>query len=103
MLARTGPLASRIDEHTIDSRLLAGNPLGDPHPRPLWVQLPPGYVDAWTAYGGSQFVDSPGTGAYHYYLCDEVVPFVDARYRTPADREHRLAADSPSCRSAVLK
>ncbi len=31
------------------------------------------YVDAWTAYGGSQFVDSPGTGAYHSYLCDEVV------------------------------
>jgi len=36
------------------------------------------YVDAWTAYGGSQFVDSPGTGAYHSYLCEEVVPWVDA-------------------------
>jgi hypothetical protein len=36
------------------------------------------YVDAWTAYGGSQFVDSPGTGRYHMYLCDEIVPFVDA-------------------------
>ena len=23
------------------------------------------FVDAWTTYGGSQFVDSPGTGAYH--------------------------------------
>ena len=33
----------------------------------------------------SQFVDSPGTGAYHSYLCDEVVPFVDARYRTMAE------------------
>jgi len=42
------------------------------------------YVDAWTAYGGSQFVDSPGTGRYHSYLCDEVVPWVDARYRTLA-------------------
>src|SRR3954465_9739938 len=31
-------------------------------------------VDAWTSYGGSQFVDSPGTGRYHSYLCDEVVP-----------------------------
>jgi S-formylglutathione hydrolase FrmB len=40
------------------------------------------YVDAWTAYGGSQYVDSPGTGNYHSYLCDDVVPFVDARYRT---------------------
>jgi Putative esterase len=47
------------------------------------------YVDAWTAYGGSQFVDSPGTGRYHSYLCEEVVPFVDARYRTLADRESR--------------
>jgi S-formylglutathione hydrolase FrmB len=47
------------------------------------------YVDAWTAYGGSQFVDSVGTGRYHSYLCDEVVPWVDAHYRTlpvPASR-----------------
>jgi hypothetical protein len=47
------------------------------------------YVDAWTAYGGSQFVDSPGTGRYHSYLCDEVVPWVDQRYRTLADAGHR--------------
>ena len=47
------------------------------------------YVDAWTAYGGSQFVDSVGTGRYHSYLCDEVVPWVDERFRTiaaPASR-----------------
>lgn len=47
------------------------------------------YVDAWTAYGGSQFVDSPGTGKYHTYLCDEVVPFVDSRYRTAPAPAHR--------------
>ncbi|MEP7022646.1 MAG: alpha/beta hydrolase-fold protein [Actinomycetota bacterium] len=47
------------------------------------------YVDAWTAYGGSQFVDSHGTGRYHSYLCDEVVPWVDARYRTLPDAAHR--------------
>ena len=29
-------------------------------------------VDAWTSYGGSQFIDSPGTGRYGEYLCDEV-------------------------------
>jgi hypothetical protein len=46
-------------------------------------------VDAWTTYGGSQFVDSPGTGRYHSYLCEEVVPWVDARYRTRADAAHR--------------
>jgi S-formylglutathione hydrolase FrmB len=55
-------------------------------------QAPPAivvYVDAWTAYGGSQFVDSPGTGRYHSYLCNEVVPWVDGRYRTVADAAHR--------------
>lgn len=44
------------------------------------------FVDAWTAYGGSQFVDSRGTGRYHSYLCEEVVPFVDARYRMLPER-----------------
>jgi S-formylglutathione hydrolase FrmB len=47
------------------------------------------YVDAWTRYGGSQFVDSPGTGRYHSYLCDEVVPWVDGHYRTLAEAAHR--------------
>jgi hypothetical protein len=47
------------------------------------------FVDAWTGYGGSQFVDSPGTGRYHTYLCDEIVPFVDGRYRTLARAAHR--------------
>jgi S-formylglutathione hydrolase FrmB len=143
MLPWSAELAGRLDEHIITSELLRGNPLGDPHERPLWVYLPPGYddepdrryptvyvlqgftahlmmwrnraafrqpfpetadamfgrgdappaivayVDAWTAYGGSQFVDSPGTGRYHSYLCDEVVPWVDARYRTRPDAAHR--------------
>jgi S-formylglutathione hydrolase FrmB len=143
MLPWTADLAGRIDEHVLTSELLLGNPLGDPHERPLWVYLPPGYddnpersypavyviqgytghiamwanrspfrqpfpetadavfaggsappaivvyVDAWTAYGGSQFVDSRGTGRYHSYLCDEVVPFVDARYRTLPAPAHR--------------
>ena len=31
----------------------------------------------------------PGTGRYHSYLCDEVVPWVDARYRTLAAAGHR--------------
>jgi S-formylglutathione hydrolase FrmB len=55
-------------------------------------QAPPAivvYADAWTQYGGSQFVDSPATGRYHSYLCDEIVPWVDAHYRTIADRDHR--------------
>jgi len=132
--------AGRFDEHQLESAALRGNPLGDPHVRPLWVYVPPGagetplpslyliqgmtgqldmwrnrsafrptvpelvdrlfaeegcppalvvFVDAWTSYGGSQFVDSPGTGDYHTYLCDEIVPFVDAHYRTLAEPAHR--------------
>jgi len=46
-------------------------------------------VDCWTSYGGSQFLDSTGTGRYQSYLCDEVVPFIDERYPTAADRDHR--------------
>jgi S-formylglutathione hydrolase FrmB len=40
------------------------------------------FVDAWTSWGGSQFLDSPATGRYHTYLCEDVVPFVEARYPT---------------------
>jgi hypothetical protein len=47
------------------------------------------WVDCWTALGGSQFLDSPGTGNYHTYLCDEVVPWVDTNYRTLPASEHR--------------
>jgi S-formylglutathione hydrolase FrmB len=47
------------------------------------------FADAWTSYGGSQFLNSAGTGDYLDYLCDEVVPFVDERYPTLADRDHR--------------
>jgi S-formylglutathione hydrolase FrmB len=47
------------------------------------------FVDCWTSYGGSQFIDSPGTGRYHEYLCEEVVSFVDERYRTLAEPAHR--------------
>ena len=142
--------AGRFDEHVLESEALRGNPLGDPHRRPLWVSVPPGYdqdtgrrypsvymiqgltgqldmwrnrppmrptfpeladrgmasggippcvvvwVDCWTSLGGSQFLDSPGTGRYLTYLCDEVVPWVDSRYRTMADREHRGIAGKSS-------
>jgi hypothetical protein len=142
--------AGRFDETTFESEVLRGNPLGDPHVRPLWVYLPPGYddepdrrypsiymiqgltgqldmwrnrtafrrnfpeladdlfaagdappcilvwVDCWTSLGGSQFLDSPGTGRYHTYLCDEVVPWVDARYRTLAEAGHRGIAGKSS-------
>ena len=36
-------MRGRFEEHTLTSEALRGNPLGDPHQRPLWVYLPPGY------------------------------------------------------------
>jgi S-formylglutathione hydrolase FrmB len=54
------------------------------------------FVDAWTSLGGSQFLNSPATGRYMDYLCDEVVPFVDSCYPTLAAREHRGIAGKSS-------
>ncbi len=54
------------------------------------------WVDCWTSLGGSQFLDSPATGRYHTYLCDEIVPWVDAHYRTLPQREHRGIAGKSS-------
>lgn len=66
-------LAARLD------RLVAG---GCP---PVIVAFP----DCFTRWGGSQYLDSPALGAYETYLCDELVPFLDARYRTVPRREAR--------------
>ena len=54
------------------------------------------WVDCWTSLGGSQFLDSPGTGRYHTYLCEEIVPWVDRRYRTLPARDHRGIAGKSS-------
>ena len=143
-------VAGRFEEHAFESEVLRDNPLGDPHVRPLWVYLPPGYdqdeqrrypsiyliqgltgqlemwrnrmafrrnfpeladelfakgesppailvwVDAWTSLGGSQFIDSPGTGRYHTHIVDELVPFVDGRYRTLPEAAHRGIAGKSS-------
>jgi hypothetical protein len=39
------PFTGRFEAGEIDSALLRGNRLGDPHLRPIWVYLPPGYDD----------------------------------------------------------
>jgi hypothetical protein len=54
------------------------------------------FVDAWTSRGGSQFLNSAGTGRYLDHLCDEVVPFVDERYPAIAGREGRGLAGKSS-------
>ncbi len=146
-LKRPPRLSGRVVvlEHT--SKVLADNPLGDPHVRPLAVWLPPQYdegatrgrgrrfpvlydfvgftgsglshvnwkpfgdnvpervarlihakkmgpaivvfPDCFTALGGNQYVNSSAIGRYADYLTRELVPLVDAEFRTLASREHR--------------
>jgi S-formylglutathione hydrolase FrmB len=45
-------------------------------------------VDAFTALGGSQFVDSAAIGRYHTYLCDDLVPWIDTQFRAGARALH---------------
>lgn len=45
--------------------------------------------DCYTRLGGSQYLDSPSSGPYASMLLDELIPFIDAKYATLADREHR--------------
>lgn len=52
---------------------------------PAIVVLP----DLWTRFGSSQFINSAGIGRYEDALIDEIVPFVDAHYRTRPAPAHR--------------
>lgn len=44
------------------------------------------FPDCFTRWGGSQYMNSAGTGRYEDYLCDELVPLVDERFRTSGRR-----------------
>ncbi len=52
--------------------------------------------DAFTRFGGSQYLDSTATGRYATHVADELVAWVDGRYRTLAAREHRGVAGRSS-------
>lgn len=52
--------------------------------------------DCFTRLGGSQFLDSRGTGNYQTYLADDIVSLVDQRYRTLARRESRAIVGKSS-------
>ena len=60
--------------------------------RPAVLVLP----DCFNRWGGSQFIDSEGTGRYQTYLADEVLPFVDAEFRTIPDRGARAVVGRSS-------
>lgn len=60
--------------------------------RPAILVMP----DGWTRYGGSQYRNSPLSGNYEDYLIDEVLPFVDRRYRTIPKPEARAVMGKSS-------
>jgi enterochelin esterase family protein len=128
---------------TIESSVLAGNPLGDRTVREVPIYLPPSYdrerdrrypvlycltgftgrgkmllnaepftpnlperldammasgrageaivvmPDCMTRLGGSQYVNSTATGRYEDHILEELVPYVDTRFRTLAERDAR--------------
>ncbi len=139
----------RWESHEIESEALKGNPLGDPHKRPIYVYLPPSYdtsvdlypviyvlqgmtgqvdmwwnrsafrpttpesidrlfsdpdvhdaivvlLDAWTSYGGSQFLNSKGTGRYLDYVTEDVVGYIDENFRTVPDVAKRAVTGKSS-------
>lgn len=45
-----------ISRFEVDARALRGNPLGDPHVRPLWIYLPPGYDPGQDRYPAIYFL-----------------------------------------------
>ena len=47
------------------------------------------FPDCFTALGGNQYINSSAVGHYADYLTQELVPFVDASFRTLASRDHR--------------
>lgn len=47
------------------------------------------FPDCFSRYGGSQYLDSPAVGLYRSWLLQEVIPFIDSRYRTRRDRRYR--------------
>jgi enterochelin esterase-like enzyme len=52
--------------------------------------------DCFTRLGGSQFLDSRGSGRYQSYLADDVVPYVDQHYRTVPQRDARAIVGKSS-------
>ena len=136
-------IQGRVDQVIFESQALRGNLLADPHTRPLYIYLPPGYdadpaqrypvllmlsshgntaqsmlnwrywdesidqqidrlitsgvcpphimilPDTWTRLGGALHINSLTIGNYGDYLLKEIIPYVDAHYRTLAEGKHR--------------
>ncbi len=60
--------------------------------KPMILVMP----DCFTRIGGSQYINSSATGRYEDHVINELVPFVDKRYRTLGDRDHRAVMGKSS-------
>lgn len=60
--------------------------------KPMIVVMP----DCFTYFGGSQYINSDATGSYEDYLTGEIVPFIDAEFRTVATRDARAVMGKSS-------
>jgi len=58
--------------------------------------------DASTRYGGSQYVNSSATGQYEDHIL-ELVKFIDKKYSTEANAEHRAVAGHSSGGFAAMR
>ncbi|MDA1330158.1 MAG: alpha/beta hydrolase-fold protein [Chloroflexi bacterium] len=82
-------LADELWEDNIQERLdrlILSNSM-----RPMIAVMP----DASTRYGGSEYVNSSATGNYEDHVL-ELVEFIDQRYPTLADADHRAVAGHSS-------
>lgn len=60
--------------------------------KPMILVMP----DCFTRIGGSQYINSSATGRYEDHVINELVPFVDKKYRTLGDRDHRAVMGKSS-------
>jgi enterochelin esterase family protein len=75
------PLDARLD------RLIASGRM-----KPAIVAMP----DAFTSYGGSQYINSRATGRYGDYLARDLVAHVDRHFRTLGSARHRAVVGKSS-------
>lgn len=59
---------------------------------PMIVIMP----DCFTRYGGSQYINSTGTGRYQDHIVEELVPWADGRFRTIPGRKYRAIVGKSS-------
>jgi S-formylglutathione hydrolase FrmB len=85
MLLNTQPFTPSLSER-MDALIAGGNVTE------MIVVMP----DCFTRLGGSQYLNSEATGRYEDYLVEEIVPFVDAHFRTQARAESRAVMGKSS-------